>query len=184
MANSIHSDSAEIWKPVPGWEHLYLASSMGRVRSLPRTVPCGHGSTQHRPGMILKPWKLGLYLGVTLYGREKPLKRTLHKLICETFHGPMPSPKMVAAHGNGDRTDNRAANLRWATYTENCADMAIHGTRLKGEAHPMARLSAEDVLDIRRRAARGESQRSIARLYGSHQGSISNIVLGKVWAHV
>jgi hypothetical protein len=57
--------------------------------------------------------------------------RTLavHVVVCTAFHGSRPSPVHQAAHRNGVPTDNRAANIRWATPKENQADRERHGTR-------------------------------------------------------
>jgi hypothetical protein len=45
---------------------------------------------------------------------------SLGRLVCYTFNGPPPADmeKPKAAHKNGDRTDNRAINLKWATSKE------------------------------------------------------------------
>lgn len=55
----------EIWRPVPGWEDLYEASSHGRVRSLDRVIRRSIDSKSHtRRGRILKPmWSLGRRAG-------------------------------------------------------------------------------------------------------------------------
>lgn len=58
---------------------------------------------------------------------EKKTRR-LHRLVCEAFHGPEPQPGMDAAHNDGDRRNNHANNLRWATRAENIADQWSHGT--------------------------------------------------------
>lgn len=54
----------------------------------------------------------------------------------------------------------------------------------RGERNYNAQLTADDVREIRRRYARGESQRSLARSYGVSQGSVWGVVHGKTWRHV
>ena len=40
----------EQWKPVVGYEGLYAVSSLGRVKSLDRIVPCKNGTTMTKRG--------------------------------------------------------------------------------------------------------------------------------------
>lgn len=57
--------------------------------------------------------------------------------------------------------------------------------KLRGEGHPLSKLTEKDVTDIRRIwLAGGRSQQSIADQFGVAQAYISSIVLGKSWKHV
>lgn len=60
--------------------------------------------------------------------------RYVHQLVCETFHGRCP-PGYDTRHLNGDKLDNRASNLAWATHAENMADMTGHGRGNGGKTH-------------------------------------------------
>jgi DNA invertase Pin-like site-specific DNA recombinase len=51
----------------------------------------------------------------------------------------------------------------------------------RGQRHPASKLTEADIVAIR--AAVG-SQREIAKRYGVHQGTISEILLGRIWKHV
>lgn len=44
---------------------------------------------------------------------------SVHRLICEAFHGICPEDKKVVDHINRVRGDNRPENLRWVTLSEN-----------------------------------------------------------------
>jgi hypothetical protein len=72
-------------------------------------------------------------------------------------------------------------HLRWATPTENMADMLDHGTRPRGEAHYRSKLTDDAVRQIR---ASTEEQSILARRYGVSQPLISNIRSGAGWKHV
>lgn len=76
------------------------------------------------PAKELRDYHINKYFGVRIDGRTV-LK---HRILCATFHGPAPAPKMDVAHWNGNPQDNRAENLRWATRDENVRDQLRHGT--------------------------------------------------------
>lgn len=134
-----------------------------------------------RTGRYLKPIKMGRYLGVQIKDEhDRLVKRYVHRLVLEIFAGPCPEG-MEARHLNGDRHDNRRVNLQWGTKAENAADKIAHGTSGRGERNPMARLTAVAVEEIRRRAASGEVQRSLAREYGVSPMTVSRAVRGESW---
>jgi hypothetical protein len=56
--------------------------------------------------------------------------RDVHRLVCETVHGPSPSPDHVAAHdcGKGNEGCFGARCIRWKTRSENQRDRIRHGT--------------------------------------------------------
>jgi hypothetical protein len=115
----------ETWKAVAGYEGLYEVSDMGRLRSLDRTDSRG----RHRTGRVLTPRASGAYghVAFDLYVGGVPRRVTAHALVLETFIGPRPAG-MEGCHNNGAPTDNRLANLRWDTTSENHRDSVRHGT--------------------------------------------------------
>ena len=125
------------------------------------------------------------YLRITIRGRDRGTRQTphVHVLICEAFHGPRPTIQHEAAHGNGDRQDNRASNLRWATKLENERDKVEHGNSLRGTKHPLSKLTAPMVVQMRSEYAMGGiTQRQLARRYGIGQAQVSEIVRRRAWA--
>ena len=66
----------------------------------------------------------------TLARVRKARKHTysVHRLVLEAWVGMAPTQKHQAAHWNGDPSDNRLENLRWATQAENEADKVRHGS--------------------------------------------------------
>ncbi len=76
------------------------------------------------------------YLRTILRRDGKRHNKFIHVLVCEAFHGPRPGTcrQWHAAHKNGNPTDNRACNLRWATVRENnYLDQKKHGTWKLGQ---------------------------------------------------
>lgn len=115
-------------------------------------------------------------------GRRRACLR-VHVLVLTVFVGPPPE-RMVAAHGNGVRTDNRLCNLRWATRAENSADMVRHGTVVRGVACHMHKLTDDVVRESRRRRAAGETISRLAAEYGVTPSTLSVAIAGKTWKHV
>lgn len=107
----------EVWKPIPGYEGLYEASDMGRIRSLPRN---------RAKGKILKPYfnKHNGYMYCGLHKDGKSKTKRLHVLIARAFLG-MPNngfdPNCVVDHIDGDKTNNCVDNLELVTQRENDA---------------------------------------------------------------
>jgi hypothetical protein len=146
----------EVWKLVPEYEGKYEVSDQGRVRSFQR----------YPQGRILRPGRMpGGHLSVAL-GRGN--SQCVHKLVLLTFVGAAPD-KHECLHINGIPNDNRLANLRWGTRSENNIDAVLHQHRGK--------LTEAQVKDIRSRIkseGRGIG-RQLAAEYGVHEATISAI---------
>lgn len=104
----------------------------------------------------------------------------LHRLVLEAFVGPCP-PGMEGCHADDDGTNNRVDNLRWDTSAGNKADMVRHGNSNRGERHPLAKLAAGDVREIRRELAAGEKHKDIANRRGITRKAVGDIALGRRW---
>jgi hypothetical protein len=61
---------------------------------------------------------------------------------------------------------------------------SLQASKPRGSAHHGARLTPEQVLEIRQAAEAGETRKSIANRYGVTPENVSCIVLRKTWAHV
>ena len=127
----------EVWKPIPGYECFYEASSLGRVRSLDRQIRTKSGSRNcFRSGKVLVGkllWDGYHSVLLTVDGVQKHFKT--HRLVLSAFDGLRPDG-YEARHLNGNRTDNRIDNLCWGTPAQNLEDKRAHGMVLAGERHP------------------------------------------------
>lgn len=99
--------------------------------------------------------------------------------------GMPPTPKHEVCHRDGNRSNNHADNLYWGTRSENMRDAVAHGTRYKpdvrGERHGMAKLTWEQVREIREACETGATQVSVASLYSVSYQTVSRIVRGDSW---
>lgn len=85
------------------------------------------------------------YKAIAVKGAKKIY---IHRTVCELFNGP-PKEKEECRHLDGDKTNNCAANLKWGTSKENAKDKILHGTNGEKEKNPMAKLTMQQVSDMR-----------------------------------
>ncbi|ATN88920.1 HNH endonuclease [Mycobacterium phage ThreeRngTarjay] len=126
----------ERWMPIPGLPG-YEASSLGRVRSLPRRITQVRYGKSHAitaKGRVLKPRMINGYLVVQPRRPDHSIwSAGVHRLVLMAFSG-VHHPTLDCRHLNGDRMDNRPENLEWGTRLDNLEDQKLHGT------HPSQRL--------------------------------------------
>lgn len=170
----------ERWLPLPGLEGIYSVSDQGQARIEVRRQNV-------RAGQILKqtPQKDSyLYVGINPTG-SRSYRRSVARLVLLTFVGPPPQEGMQANHKNGNITDNRLENLEWVTAAENIRhSMGKLGNSRQGTKNPAASLTDEQVVTIRKRAAKGENYRSLSEDFGVSSVMIGLIARGKAWPHI
>lgn len=111
------------WRPVVGFEGLYVVSDEGLVHSLPRATT---------PGQIIQPrHDPNGYLQVTLSKNGKHSHHRVHVLVLTAFREPCP-PGKEGAHEDGNKDNCRLSNLFWKTKRENILDAVRHGTHHNG----------------------------------------------------
>ena len=60
-------------------------------------------------------------------GKDKRRKVRIHRLVCETFHGPAPADKPHACHRDDNKLNNHADNLYWGSFSDNIQDQIRNG---------------------------------------------------------
>jgi len=173
------------WRPVRGLEGRYEVSDEGVVRGLDRWRAGRWGNEIFVPGVVLKTRinRLGYEAVLLGHGVKQKKHHLVHTLVLEAFVGPRPE-RMQCNHIDGNKANNHLGNLEWVTAKENCRHRQQHCNGIKGERAPKAKLTAEQVLEIRRLRAEGWTQQRLADKFGIAQANISALLRGKSWAHV
>lgn len=132
------------------------------------------------------PWMAGT--GRFGYGRLKLNGKTVpaHKFGYELLHGPVPRGMQVR-HTCDNPPCQNPAHLIVGSPADNMRDRNDRGREAHnfGETNGQARLSAQQVSDIRDSYARdGVFQRDLAARYGISQSAVSMIVRRIHWPHV
>lgn len=164
----------EVWKPMFGFEARYEISNLGRVWSIKRPHPAV------KTGRIVacSVVRHG-YVRILIDRKAYPI----HRLVLKTFER-LPREGEVAAHNNGNPSDNRLENLRWATLRENMADKKIHGTYWIGTLHKGAKLTEEQVGEIRALRPKGISWDDLGARFGVSPMAASQAGLGKTYSNL
>lgn len=171
----------EVWKKIVGFDD-YSVSNLGRVRrDTPTTV-------NPKGGNILKPRagsKGHMYVNLFKGGSSK--SQYVHRLVLFAFEGSPRSDKLCCAHNNGDPSDNRLENLRWATYAENSADSIRHGTSGRptnsGTRHFRSKLNPEIISNMKSMVESGVSVRAVSRKFNVSHGTALNAIRGKSYRY-
>lgn len=168
----------EEWRAfIPGY---YEVSDQGRMRSVARIVRSKGNQTRLSPSRVLKPDMLTRYARVSICVDGDRKHQFIHLAVLEVFIGPKPAG-MQARHLNGDRTDNRLANLAYGTPVENAADKIAHGTQPLGVAVGRGVLNEQKVL--RALSLEGKlSLREIAECLDCGLSTVHHVFTGRTWS--
>lgn len=170
------------WKKIPRMNPRHEVSECGRVRTLAYTDAAGRKQKASEKritvSLVGKTYKTST-VRVSDGGRPSEL-HLVSNLVAKAFIGECPEG-MEVLHIDGNPQNNHASNLRYGTRKENVADTYKHGRGIKNETHPMAKLSRNQVEEIKAKARDGIRGVDIAREYGVCQSTVSVIKNMKSW---
>lgn len=172
----------EVWKDIPGYEGLYQASNLGRIKSLSKKLWNGHGYFYSKE-KILKP---GLSSNKEENKRRlmvvlcKDVKKTwsVHKLIAITFLGEKPE-ELIICHNDGNHLNNRVDNLRYDSYKENTRDILKHDRTIA-----KSKLNIENIINIRKEYSNGVKVKNITKKYNISENTVYNIISKRTYSWV
>lgn len=175
----------EIWKPVPGFDELYEVSNEGRIRSLPRTVKTWFGKRISRGRIRAFSKNSQGYLSIHMGKNGETHRAYVHRLVAIVFI-PTNNNAPQVNHKDGNKSNNHVGNLEWCSASENCTHAVkqrLYETA-KGERSGTAKLTEENVREIRRLAALGYMHKDIAINFPVGRKAITKIVNRQRWGHV
>jgi hypothetical protein len=160
----------ERWSRIPEYPQ-YEVSDLGRVR---RVRKVGY--------RLLKPL-IGSngYRQVCLHANGTGRRVLIHRLVAEAFLGSRPPGADEVNHRNGDKADNSAANLEYATRLQNQRHAAAMGLTARGQRNGAAILSDVTAAEIKGRLRCGWPQVALAARFGVRKAVISRINTGECW---
>lgn len=161
----------------------YAIDKHGNVISICRVNRCGKDRLWANAKRIKPSLDKDGYPHVQLRHDGRKRLIGIHTLVLTAFVGPCPEG-LLCRHLDGNAANNDVSNLAWGTPQQNSDDRVRHGRSGLGNDNGNAKLTASDVIEIRRRAANGESRMVIAKDFGVNVSNICLIILRKTWAHV
>lgn len=157
----------EYWKDIPGYEGLYQASNLGRIKN--------------KNGLVMKTFKKYKdkdYQQLVLFKEGIKKTKTLHIIIAKTF------PEICGEwfegaevdHIDGDPSNNSAFNLRFVSHTDN---MRNPNTKPKMCGYKKRKRSIDQLTIDGEYIRTWEYIKDAADYYGIRPSNISMVLAGK-----
>lgn len=162
----------ETWKKIDGYDKYYV-SSHGKVK----TTDFNHTGKEKEVKVFRNIYG---YMAVNLMQGGKRKRHLVHRLVAKAFYPLSETVYDQVNHIDGNKQNNFYLNLEWCDARHNI----MHALRIgltvpkRGEEHPNAKLSDEEIIDIKRlRNKGGMKLNSIAKLYSISFQHVSSICL-------
>jgi len=173
----------EMWKEAKGLQG-YEASTLGRIRSIKRTVKHKNGAVCEYKGRILKQSKTrNGYLRI--YPSIKGVRKisSVHRIVLSTFIDN-PENKPQVNHIDGDKSNNNLINLEWSTQSENQKHAFSTGLNSnRGNRSATATIN-DDIAKVIKTGLKIDRPCNVARFLDISYHIIKDINRNKTWTHV
>lgn len=103
-----------------------------------------------------------------------------HRLAWELKNGPIPAG-MSVCHRCDVRACINTDHMFLGTAADNSKDRVTKGRQARGETHPQAKLTSDDVRMIRQRPA---AHRTMATELGVNRATVLDVLKGRSWRHL
>lgn len=171
------NEDIEIWRDVPGYQGYYQISSLGRVKSLERTITYEptdfypNGRKRVLKEKILTPCrnKKG-YVFVQLFKNGHFKSKKVHRLVAESFI-PNPNKYPIVNHKDCVRDNNAYTNLEWCDDEYNCNYGNAVEKRISKIRKPVLQYSLDNVF-----IKEWDSPTAFVKTLGIKQGNGTNIL--------
>lgn len=186
----------EVWVPVSGYgaeiAKKYEVSNYGVVRSRSfvlegmRKSKLGnsHPYSKVIKGKLLKPFttKEGYVTVNFCTGGGKGTPTLLHRVVAFSFLG-IPSDTSCVLHWNDNPSDNCVWNLRFGSDLDNSRDKVVRGRAPVGEEATKAKLTQEQIAEIKILRESGLTLQVIADRYNVTPSTVFNACAGNSWKY-
>jgi hypothetical protein len=106
----------ENWNDIPGYEGIYQASNLGRIKSASRTRPCSGVVMSIKERVMMQNTSNIGYKMITLSKNSVKKSFMVHRLVMASFFG---KSNLHVDHIDGNKTNNNISNLRYCSHREN-----------------------------------------------------------------
>lgn len=168
----------EIWEKIPYADNHYEISNYGRVRSfrskngIPKIIKSG----------IIRDFKITRFRSL---GKLRTF--LVHNLVAEIFIPRKDESYDSILHIDGNKKNNHVSNLKWITRTENLIknkEKLIQRKIQSPDKYDGKKLTASDVVQIKKMLAKGIKSSIIAQLFAVSAMQISRIKNETNWQHI
>ena len=178
------STNKELWLPIKGYEGLYKVSNASKIKALYRRVDSGKCHREWKEHLLYFAVDGNGYFRTNL--AKNGVNRTVkvHRIVAEAFI-PNPENKPTVNHKDGNKQNNNADNLEWATLSEQ--QIHAYGNGLNSnscELNPGHKLTLSQVEWIKEHYIKRDKTFGVialAKRFNVHRKTIGRIVNGQSW---
>lgn len=164
---------------------MKIAIDFGAIKN--STIDIFHEQCELDPATGCRLWMGSVHCSgygqISFRHKRRNVTFLTHRFAWLIQHGHLPEGLYVLHHCDVYLCANHE-HLFLGTQQDNMSDLVRKNLQVRGEAIHGARLTADDVVAIRKARASGRLLREIAAEFSVHEVTIHDIIHGKTWRHV